>query len=101
MFSGGCPAGWFLYNNDCYKLMGDIESCDVQVTGDDHCAADFGTAQLKCVDHKANLVTIHDKYENGETSSTLETSLFSTKSFFFSFLNRSELSSNKQHLDWA
>ena len=63
---GGCEVGWYRYGNDCYRLMGDSSECTPEVTNNTDCTADFPTAQTKCTEMGANLVSIHNKYENGE-----------------------------------
>ena len=64
--SGGCERDWYMYGNNCYRIMGDISKCDPEITDDPLCSADFGTAQFQCNELGADLVSIHNKYENGK-----------------------------------
>ena len=70
-FAGGCENGWYLYGNYCYRIMGDASVCDPQITDDPLCSADFGSAQLQCNEMDADLVSIHNKYENGDCFITI------------------------------
>ena len=65
--TGGCAQGWFKYGGRCYKLHGNRfdGKCNATINSLD-CIANWQDAQDRCKLEGGNLVTIHDKYENGE-----------------------------------